>query len=59
MPPSILALLAPGYGVCGILEATFNSTMKCDADIQKDLYTVTVWSAGTIMYPLVISVLLI
>merc|ERR1711890_201563 len=30
---------------------TFNSIMKCDVDIRKDLYANTVMSGGTTMYP--------
>ncbi|KAK2101904.1 hypothetical protein P7K49_019571 [Saguinus oedipus] len=36
---------------CGIHETTFNSIMKCDVDICKDLYANTVLSGGTTMYP--------
>nr|XP_055233063.1 actin, alpha skeletal muscle-like [Gorilla gorilla gorilla] len=36
---------------CGIHQTTFNSIMKCDVDICKDLYTNTVLSGGTTMYP--------
>ena len=36
---------------CGIHETTFNSIMKCDVDIRKDLYANTVMSGGTTMYP--------
>ena len=36
---------------CGIHETTFNSIMKCDVDIRKDLYANTVLSGGTTMYP--------
>merc|ERR1712098_43354 len=32
-------------------ETTFNSIMKCDVDIRKDLYANTVMSGGTTMYP--------
>ncbi|XP_004623137.1 beta-actin-like protein 2 isoform X2 [Octodon degus] len=35
----------------GIHEATFNSIMKCDVDIRKDLYANTVLSGGSTMYP--------
>ncbi|KAG2467463.1 actin, cytoplasmic 2-like [Polypterus senegalus] len=35
----------------GIHETTFNSIMKCDVDIRKDLYTNIVLSGGTTMYP--------
>jgi len=34
----------------GIDETTFNSIMKCDVDIRKDLYANTVLSGGTTMY---------
>uniref|UniRef100_A0A8C9QHT3 Uncharacterized protein n=2 Tax=Amniota TaxID=32524 RepID=A0A8C9QHT3_SPEDA len=36
---------------CGIHETTFNSIMKCDVDLRKDLYANTVLSGGTTMYP--------
>ncbi|XP_052026994.1 actin, alpha skeletal muscle-like [Apodemus sylvaticus] len=37
---------------CGIHETTtFNSIMKCDVDIHKDLYANTVLSGCTTMYP--------
>uniref|UniRef100_A0A8C6ALG1 Actin beta like 2 n=1 Tax=Monodon monoceros TaxID=40151 RepID=A0A8C6ALG1_MONMO len=35
----------------GIHETTFNSVMKCDVDIRKDLYANTVRSGGSTMYP--------
>merc|ERR1719500_606429 len=35
----------------GIHETTYNSIMKCDVDIRKDLYANTVMSGGTTMYP--------
>merc|ERR1711964_100068 len=35
----------------GIHEPTYNSIMKCDLDIRKDLYANTVISGGTTMYP--------
>jgi actin beta/gamma 1 len=37
--------------IAGIHETTFNSIMKCDVDIRKDLYANTVLSGGTTMYP--------
>merc|ERR1712041_8293 len=40
-----------GMEACGIHETTFNSIMKCDVDIRKDLYANTVMSVGTTMYP--------
>lgn len=36
---------------CGIHETTYNSIMKCDVDIRKDLYANTVLSGGTSMFP--------
>ncbi|KFZ66085.1 Actin, cytoplasmic type 8, partial [Podiceps cristatus] len=44
-------LSSPGMESCGIHETTFNSIMKCDVDIRKDLYANTVLSGGTTMYP--------
>ena len=35
---------------CGIHETTYNSIMKCDVDIRKDLYANVVLSGGTTMY---------
>ena len=35
----------------GIHETTYNSIMKCDVDIRKDLYANTVLSGGTTMFP--------
>ncbi|KAK2083260.1 hypothetical protein P7K49_038496 [Saguinus oedipus] len=36
---------------CGIHKTTFNSIMKCDVDICKDLSANMVLSGGTTMYP--------
>merc|ERR1711872_699277 len=38
-----------GMEACGIHETTYNSIMKCDVDIRKDLYANTVMSGGTTM----------
>nr|XP_031862055.1 actin [Kwoniella shandongensis]KAA5529127.1 actin [Kwoniella shandongensis] len=43
--PSFLGLEA-----AGIHETTYNSIMKCDLDIRKDLYGNIVMSGGTTMY---------
>jgi actin-related protein len=43
--PSFLGLEASG-----IHELTYNSIMKCDLDIRKDLYGNIVMSGGTTMY---------
>lgn len=40
-----------GMESCGIHETTYNSIMKCDVDIRKDLYANTVLSGGTSMFP--------
>merc|ERR1712088_1141750 len=48
------ALFQPSFldmEACGIHETTYNSIMKCDVDIRKDLYANTVMSGGTTMYP--------
>merc|ERR1712210_375921 len=40
-----------GMESCGVHETVYNSIMKCDVDIRKDLYANTVMSGGTTMYP--------
>ncbi|CAG0893660.1 unnamed protein product [Cyprideis torosa] len=40
-----------GMESCGIHETVYNSIMKCDVDIRKDLYANTVLSGGSTMYP--------
>eukprot|EP01112_Ceratiomyxa_fruticulosa_P020547 TRINITY_DN7021_c0_g1_i4.p1 TRINITY_DN7021_c0_g1~~TRINITY_DN7021_c0_g1_i4.p1 ORF type:complete len:111 (-),score=16.34 TRINITY_DN7021_c0_g1_i4:68-400(-) len=40
-----------GREYAGIHEATYNSIMKCDIDIRKDLYGNIVLSGGTTMFP--------
>ncbi|XP_044876845.1 beta-actin-like protein 2 [Mauremys mutica] len=40
-----------GMESCGIHKTNFNSIMKCDVDIRKDLYANTVLSGGSTMYP--------
>jgi len=44
--PSLIGMEAPG-----IHETTYNSIMKCDVDIRKDLYGNIVLSGGTTMFP--------
>ena len=39
-----------GMESAGIHETTYNSIIKCDVDIRKDLYANTVLSGGTTMY---------
>ncbi|KAL9969357.1 hypothetical protein ACROYT_G021562 [Oculina patagonica] len=40
-----------GMKSAGIHETTYNSIMKCDVDIRKDLYANTVLSGGSTMFP--------
>ena len=40
-----------GKEASGIHDTTFQSIMKCDVDIRKDLYGNVVLSGGTTMYP--------
>lgn len=46
MKPSLI-----GKESDGVHTLTFNSIMKCDVDIRRDLYTNTVLSGGSTMYP--------
>lgn len=45
MQPSMMGLEQDGVQI-----ATFNSIMKCDVDIRKDLYSNIVLSGGTTMF---------
>ncbi|KAI7986464.1 Actin-7 [Camellia lanceoleosa] len=40
-----------GMEAAGIHETTYNSSMKCDVDIRKDLYGNIVLSGGSTMFP--------
>jgi len=40
-----------GKEATGIHQLTFNSIMKCDVDIRKDLYANVILSGGTTMFP--------
>jgi len=40
-----------GMESAGVHETTYNSIMKCDVDIRKDLYGNVVLSGGTTMFP--------
>ncbi|KAL7673366.1 hypothetical protein ACOME3_008225 [Neoechinorhynchus agilis] len=44
--PSLL-----GMEIVGVHEACYNSIMKCDIDIRKDLYSNIVLSGGSTMFP--------
>jgi actin-related protein len=41
----------------GIHETTYNSIMKCDIDIRKDLYANTVLSGGKIICLFIIDII--
>ena len=41
----------PGMESCGLHEHTYNSIMKCDVDIRRDMYTSIVLSGGSTMFP--------
>ena len=45
------ALFRQGTESAGIHETCYNSIMKCDVDIRKDLYANIVLSGGTTMFP--------
>lgn len=49
--PQCCSATSPGMESAGIHETTYNSIMKCDIDIRKDLYANNVLSGGTTMYP--------
>jgi actin-related protein len=40
-----------GKEACGVHETTFQSILKCDVDIRRDLYANVVLSGGTTMFP--------
>ncbi|XP_008567459.1 PREDICTED: beta-actin-like protein 2 isoform X1 [Galeopterus variegatus] len=50
-PEAIFQPAFLGIESSGIHETTFDSIMKCDVDIRKDLYANTVLSGGSTMYP--------
>ena len=45
------SLLSWAWSPVAFHETVYNSIMKCDVDIRKDLYANTVLSGGTTMYP--------
>ncbi|RID67481.1 hypothetical protein BRARA_D02560 [Brassica rapa] len=54
LPDGQVALFQPSLvdmETCGIHEMTYNSIMKCDVDIRKDLFGNIVLSGGTTMFP--------
>merc|ERR1712198_211895 len=50
-PESLFQPSFLGMESVGIHETVFNSIMRCDIDIRKDLYANNVLSGGTTMYP--------
>eukprot|EP01125_Pyxidicula_operculata_P022610 TRINITY_DN93_c0_g1_i5.p1 TRINITY_DN93_c0_g1~~TRINITY_DN93_c0_g1_i5.p1 ORF type:complete len:392 (+),score=90.17 TRINITY_DN93_c0_g1_i5:58-1233(+) len=50
-PESLFQPSFIGREAAGIHECTYNSIMKCDVDIRKDLYGNVVLSGGTTMFP--------
>jgi actin-related protein len=50
-PESLFQPSFLGRELAGVHEATYNSIMKCDVDIRKDLYGNIVMSGGTTMFP--------
>merc|ERR1711920_1098817 len=44
--PSLIGIEQPG-----VHKLTYNSIMKCDVDIRRDLYSNIVLSGGSTMYP--------
>ena len=40
-----------GMESCGIHEILYNSVMKCDIDIRKDMFNNVVLSGGSSMFP--------
>merc|ERR1712115_598424 len=49
-PESLFQPSFLGMESAGVHETTYNSIMKCDVDIRKDLYGNVVLSGGTTMY---------
>ena len=50
-PESLFQPALLGMESAGIHETTYNSIMKCDVDIRRDLYANTVLSGGSTMFP--------
>ncbi|GFP96752.1 actin-3 [Phtheirospermum japonicum] len=50
LPHAILRPSFIGMEAAGVHETTYNSIMKCDVDIRKDLYGNIVLSGGTTMF---------
>jgi actin-related protein len=50
-PESLFQPMKLGKEYAGVHELTFQSIMKCDVDVRKDLYGNIVLSGGTTMFP--------
>jgi actin len=50
-PESLFQPSFMGREAAGIHEMTYNSIMKCDVDVRKDLYANIVLTGGTTMFP--------
>jgi len=50
-PESLFQPMKLGKEYQGLHELTYNSIMKCDLDVRKDLYGNIVMSGGTTMFP--------
>jgi len=50
-PEALFKPMMVGKEIPGFHEITYNSILKCDVDIRKDLYNNIVMSGGTTMYP--------
>ena len=50
-PEALFKPMLMGRELPGFHEISYNSIMKCDVDIRKDLYSNIVMSGGTTMYP--------
>jgi len=49
-PESLFQPSLLGMESCGVHQITYNSIMKCDVDIRRDLYSNIILSGGTTMY---------
>lgn len=50
-PEAIFCPSFLGREAAGIHELVFNSIMKCDIDIRRDLYSNIILSGGSTMFP--------
>ncbi len=50
-PEALFKPMSIGKEMPGFHEITYQSILKCDVDIRKDLYSNIVMSGGTTMFP--------